>query len=130
LFDATCAPLPAHGGRRLLSRSDRPRPDLRGHGTVKRAPHRLARKLRVPAVARRPSQPATALQDRAFKQPLVAKHAIRRKHWRRTHQARRWSIAILDFMMWITVVGCLIAVLVLGWGLVAFAKYLFYRAQR
>ena len=102
-----------------------------GHGTIKRAPHRLGEEAAL--AGRRTqatSQPATALQDRAFKQTLIAKHAIRRKHWRRTHQARRWSITILDFMMWITVVGCLIAVLVLGWGLVAFAKYLFYRAQR
>jgi len=107
--------------------------DLRGHSThyCKRAPHLLGEEAAL--AGRRTqatSQPATALRDRAFKQTLVAKHTIRRKHWRRTHQARRWSIAILDFMMWITVVGCLVAVLVLGWGLVAFAKYLFSRAQR
>jgi hypothetical protein len=40
------------------------------------------------------------------------------------------ELAMLDFMMWITVVACLLAALVSGWALVAFAKYLFSRAQR
>lgn len=37
---------------------------------------------------------------------------------------------MLDFVMWITVLVCLLAVLLLGWALVALVRYLLYQAQR
>jgi len=45
------------------------------------------------------------------------------------NQSRR-SIAVLDFMMWVTVLGCLIIGGLLAWALARTINYLLHRSRR